>query len=193
MLRHNVDEMLSEFRDNFQKMKTIMEICKIWETFNVLEIAETEWFFKSSFHIELNHPPNFERLVLCCIEADVCTKIVQNTRWNKDLARKRLESSWRDLQDLHAFAPLRPQYFSKSSSNILAFSTLEMLTSLQCFSNFVVIFFDFDEMFSDFLRFSRKCRKTLQLLEIPRFQFNFHHDYTRDSFNFRFDFQFNLI
>jgi len=24
-----------------------------------------------------------------------------------------LESSLRDLQDLHAFAPLRPQYFSK--------------------------------------------------------------------------------
>ena len=24
-----------------------------------------------------------------------------------------LESSWRDLQDLHAFAPLRPQYFRK--------------------------------------------------------------------------------
>ena len=29
-----------------------------------------------------------------------------------------LESSWRDLQDLHAFAPLRPQYFSKFSSRI---------------------------------------------------------------------------
>ena len=27
-----------------------------------------------------------------------------------------LESSWRDLQDLHAFAPLRPQYFCKFSS-----------------------------------------------------------------------------
>ena len=27
-----------------------------------------------------------------------------------------LESSWRDLQDLHAFAPLRPQYFRKNSS-----------------------------------------------------------------------------
>jgi len=27
-----------------------------------------------------------------------------------------LESSWRDLEDLHAFAPLRPQYFSKISS-----------------------------------------------------------------------------
>ena len=32
-----------------------------------------------------------------------------------------LESSWRDLQDLHAFAPLRPQYFRNFSSKIFAF------------------------------------------------------------------------
>ena len=32
-----------------------------------------------------------------------------------------LESSRRDLQDLHAFAPLRPQYFRKFSSNFFAF------------------------------------------------------------------------
>ena len=32
-----------------------------------------------------------------------------------------LESSWRDLQDLHAFTPLRPQYFRKCSSNLFAF------------------------------------------------------------------------
>ena len=37
-----------------------------------------------------------------------------NTRWKK-------ESSWRDLQDLHAIAPLRPQYFRKNSSNRVAF------------------------------------------------------------------------
>jgi len=50
---------------------------------------------------------------------------------------------------------------------------------------------------SDFLRFSRKCRKMLQLLEISRFPFNFHHDYTGDlcnyfRLNFRFDVQFNF-
>ena len=39
------------------------------------------------------------------------------------------ESSWRDLQDIHAFAPPRPQYFSNFSSNFLAFSKLEMLRS----------------------------------------------------------------
>jgi len=33
-----------------------------------------------------------------------------------------LESSWRDLQDLNVFAPLRPQYCSNMSSNLLAFS-----------------------------------------------------------------------
>ena len=37
------------------------------------------------------------------------------------------------------------------------------------FSNVVVIFTNFHESCSDFLRFSRKCRKTLQLLEISRF------------------------
>ena len=39
-----------------------------------------------------------------------------------NFARKySLESSWRDLQDLHAFAPLRPQYFRIFSSNFFAF------------------------------------------------------------------------
>ena len=40
------------------------------------------------------------------------------------------------------------------------------------FQNFVMIFADFHELCSDFLRFSRTCGKTLQLLEISRFQFN---------------------
>ena len=31
-----------------------------------------------------------------------------------------LESSWRDLQDLRAFAPLRPQYFRNCSSNLFS-------------------------------------------------------------------------
>ena len=32
-----------------------------------------------------------------------------------------LESSWRDLEDLHVFAPLRPQYFINFSSAFFAF------------------------------------------------------------------------
>ena len=43
-----------------------------------------------------------------------------------------------------------------------------------------------------FLRFCRKCRETLQLLEISRFQFNFHHDYNGDIFNFRLNFRFDF-
>ena len=57
---------------------------------------------------------------------------------------------------------------------VLAFSTLEMLKSsiFKYFSNFVVIFADFHEICSDFLRYSRKTLQQL-LLEISRFQFNF--------------------
>ena len=44
--------------------------------------------------------------------------------------------------------------------------------------------------------FLKKYPKTLQRLEISRFQFDFHHDYTGDLFdfrlNFRFYFQFNF-
>jgi len=61
-----------------------------------------------------------------------------------------LDSSWRDLQDLHAFAPLRPHYFSKNSPKCLAFARLEMLKRLQFVSNFVAIFADFNEICLDF-------------------------------------------
>ena len=103
-----------------------------------------------------------------------------------------LESSWRDLQDLHAFAPLRPQYFSKFSSNFLAFSKLDILKSS--------IFFKFRRDFHWFswnlLGFSWKCRKTLQLLKMSRsqFRFNFQTDLIFKWFNFQiFDLTFNLI
>ena len=47
----------------------------------------------------------------------------------------------------------------------------------------------FAQIFTDF---AKKCRKTLQLLEISRFQLHFHHDYTGDSFDFRLNFRFNF-
>ena len=47
-----------------------------------------------------------------------------------------------------------------------------------CFLIFFVVFADFDKMFSDFHRFFKKCRKTLQVFEITRWKFAFHHDYT---------------
>ena len=44
------------------------------------------------------------------------------------------------------------------------------------------------------LSISRKCRKTLQLIEISRFQFAVHHDYNVDVFDFDciFDLYLNL-
>ena len=76
-----------------------------------------------------------------------------------------LESSWRDLQGLHAFAPLRPQYFSKTSSIFWAFSTLEMLKCLKSLifesSSLVkLVFTDFHEMSNVECRMSRMVRKT---------------------------------
>ena len=50
------------------------------------------------------------------------------------------------------------------------------------FSNFVAIFADLNDICQDFLRFYRKCRKTLRLLEIYRFH---------SRFNFQIDLIFN--
>ena len=62
-----------------------------------------------------------------------------------------------------------------------------------------MIFADFHELCSDFLRFSRTCGKTLQLLEISRFQFNFsmiipdiNFIFLYFRFHFRFNFRFNF-
>ena len=52
-------------------------------------------------NIELNFPPNFERLVLGCIDADFASQYS-------------LESPWRGLQELHPFAPLGTQFFRKN-------------------------------------------------------------------------------
>ena len=61
--------------------------------------------FDERMNNELNFPTNFERLVLGCIDADFASKYS-------------LESSRRDLQDLHTFAPLRSQNFSQKSSTV---------------------------------------------------------------------------
>ena len=98
------------------------------------------------------------------------------------------ESSWRDLQDLHAFAPLRPQYFSKHFG---VFKTRNTKTFE--FSIFIVIFADFHEICSAFLKFSRKCGKTLQLLKISRFQFNFIMIIREIHLIFRFNFQIGTL
>ena len=64
--------------------------------------------------------------LLCFLRPLISRRGLLATSWRRSFG---LESSWRDLQDLHAFAPLRPQYFSKFSSNFLAFSKLDMLKS----------------------------------------------------------------
>ena len=49
----------------------------------------------------------------------LCVFDVRNAK--KFATKYLLESSWRDLQHLHAFAPLRPQYFRIFSSIFFAF------------------------------------------------------------------------
>ena len=69
-----------------------------------------------------------------------------------------LESSWRDLQDLHAFAPLRPQYFSNFSSKFFGVFEIrhaEKFNFCQISSWFSLIFMKFHRIFSDFLE--KRC------------------------------------
>ena len=78
-----------------------------------------------------------------------------------------LESSWRDqiLQDLHAFAPLRPQYFRKLSSNFFAFFW-------QIFAKFVIFeFFSLIlvQILMNFVGISPMFYKMLKFSEIFEF------------------------
>ena len=89
---------------------------------------------------------NFKRLVLGCIEA------------SNFASKYSSESSWRDLQDLHAFAPLRPQYFSKFSSKFFGVFKIrhaEKFDFFQISSWFSLIFMKFCRIFSDF--FEKRC------------------------------------
>ena len=82
---------------------------------------------------------NFIGLVLFCIDAKFCKKYS-------------LESSWRDLPDLKAFAPLRPQYLSKDVSNLFAFfgKIFPQNAIFQHFaSNFAQIWMKFRRNFAD--------------------------------------------
>jgi hypothetical protein len=55
---------------------------------------------------EMNSPSNFKRLVLGCIDSSDSDQIL-------------IFQVFRDLQDLHTFAPLRSQNFSKEPSKFL--------------------------------------------------------------------------
>ena len=92
---------------------------------------------------ELNFPPNFVRLVLGCIDGDF---FQVNTRW------KALDEIYKIyMLLLHRSDLSSPAQFR----HFFVISTLDIQKSLQfCFSNFVTVFADFDEVCSDFLRFS---------------------------------------
>ena len=103
----------------------------------------------------------FKRLVLGCIDADFCKQILIGISYlfeknieKRDMERDwKMKSSWRDLQDLHAFAPLRPQYFSKLSSNVSS-SLLEILQHSAfltgCWAKVVIFRIYVNETFSEF-------------------------------------------
>ena len=74
-----------------------------------------------------------------------------------------LESSWRDLQDLHTFAPLRSQNFSPKSSTFFR----EWIMNFRCFSlsssNFAIVAANF------LWNFVRISRQILEKSDVCRF------------------------
>ena len=66
-----------------------------------------------------------------------------------------LESSWRDLQDLHAFAPLRPQYFIEFFG-VFKIRLTKKFDFFQTSSWFSLIFMKFARIFLDFLENAEK-------------------------------------
>ena len=87
--------------------------------------------------------------------------------WTPYFASKyALESSRRDLQDLHAFAPLGPQYFRNLSSNFFAFfrfgggQNLNFCKNSSFFKGFL------RRCWWNFVRISPMFRKMLKLNEI---------------------------
>ena len=83
-----------------------------------------------------------------------------------NFARKySLESSWRDLQDLHAFAPLRPQYFRNVLSIFFEFfgKILQKFVIFEFFSLiFAKILMKFYRNFADIL-------ENVEILNFPKF------------------------
>lgn len=111
---------------------------------------------------------NFERLVLVCIDANVRNQIftgmllTRSIRFNQNLRFTSFCNS-----------PIA-NFQQTIAQRICIFRREKQICCI--FFKFPPIFADCDEMCSDVLRFSRKCRKTLQILDISRLQFVFHHD-----------------
>ena len=70
-----------------------------------------------------------------------------------------LESSWRDLQDLHTCAPLRPQYIRKCSSNVFCIFRQNLPKLNFKIRYFWILFIDFCSDFDEILFRSQKSRK----------------------------------
>ena len=91
----------------------------------------------------IRHLTNFQRLVLGCIEASDRERVGA------------FFSIFRDLQDLHAFAPLKIQISSKLSKSFTIF--------VENFVNFAISFFvlqtDFNEHFSEFHGVEKNSQK----------------------------------
>ena len=72
------------------------------------------------------------------------------------------ESSWRDLQDSHTFAPLRLQNFSQKSSNFFR----KWIVKFSFFSifwlNFAILKPNFDEILSEFRQIFQKMIKSVE-------------------------------
>ncbi len=64
---------------------------------------------------ELKFPPNFERLVLGCIDAEFCKQILVGKLLTRS-TRFTFMRLWEKRTDLHTSAPLRSQNVSQISS-----------------------------------------------------------------------------
>ena len=72
-------------------------------------------------------------------------------------------SIFRDLQDLHTFAPRRFQNFSKKSSEILARMNWSSFHSSRKSTNFIICLLNFDEILSEF---REEFQKIVNFLDI---------------------------
>ena len=72
------------------------------------------------------------------------------------------ENSWRDLQDLQAFAPLSIKKINQISSNLFAFSQLLKISLILVLKRFLK-FTNFDERSKEFQHFLRKRPTSVRL------------------------------
>jgi len=99
-------------------------------------------------------------LVLGCIEAVFLQ--VNSTECS-------LESSWRDLHDLHSFAPLRPQQFSKCSSRMLVIRSQFFKQRCQKFSIVLQMFVPICAATWPFFRKSEVTKFCQHFTDCPEF------------------------